>query len=100
MQQPVAVGVGAALRKVRTSRGLSLEEASRDTRVRREFLEAIEQNDFDRLLGDVHVRPGRQQHTPAFTYVTGEQIAAMLLEAARAEHGNDLNVGELRGRQP
>jgi cytoskeletal protein RodZ len=35
---------------------VSLEEASRDTRIRRAFLEAIEQDDFEQLLGDVHVR--------------------------------------------
>ncbi len=56
MQQPVTVGIGGVLRRVRTSRGLSLEEAARDTRVRREFLEALEEDDFGRLLGDVHVR--------------------------------------------
>jgi cytoskeletal protein RodZ len=52
----MTIGVGGALRKVRTSRGLTLDEASRDTRIRREFLEAIEDDDFDRLLGDVHAR--------------------------------------------
>jgi hypothetical protein len=56
VQRPAVVGVGEALRRVRTSRGLSLEEAARDTRIRREFLEAIEEDDFDRLLGDVHAR--------------------------------------------
>lgn len=35
---------------------MTLEEAARDTRVRREFLEAIEAEHFDNLLGDVHVR--------------------------------------------
>lgn len=54
--QRSTIGVGTALRQVRSSRGLSLEEAARDTRIRREFLEAIEEEDFDRLLGDVHVR--------------------------------------------
>jgi hypothetical protein len=41
---------------VREGRGLTLEEAARDTRVRREYLEAIEAEEFHRLLGDVHVR--------------------------------------------
>lgn len=54
--QRSTIGVGTALRRVRSSRGLSLEEAARDTRIRREFLEAIEEDDFERLLGDVHVR--------------------------------------------
>jgi cytoskeletal protein RodZ len=54
--QRTTAGIGAALRRARESRGLSLEEAARDTRIRRQFLEAIEEDDFDRLLGDVHVR--------------------------------------------
>jgi cytoskeleton protein RodZ len=48
--------LGPSLRKVRSSRGLTLDEAARDTRIRREFLEAIEDEEFERLLGDVHVR--------------------------------------------
>ena len=55
MQQATA-GIGGALRRAREARGLSLDEAARDTRIRREFLEAIEEDEFDRLLGDVHVR--------------------------------------------
>ncbi|HEY7659697.1 MAG TPA: helix-turn-helix transcriptional regulator [Actinomycetota bacterium] len=54
--QRSTLGVGTALRKMREGRGLTLEEAARDTRVRPEFLEAIEAEEFDRLLGDVHVR--------------------------------------------
>lgn len=56
MQRGATVGVGDALRRVREKRGLSIDEASRDTRIRREFLDAIEEDDFGRLLGDVHVR--------------------------------------------
>jgi hypothetical protein len=41
---------------VRQGLGLTLEEAARDTRVRAEFLEALEAEEWDRLLGDVHVR--------------------------------------------
>jgi Helix-turn-helix domain len=48
--------LGPSLRKIRAARGLTLEEAARNTRIRREFLDAIEHEDYDRLLGDVHVR--------------------------------------------
>lgn len=48
--------LGPNLRKVRSARGLTLDEAARDTRIRREFLEALEDDEFERLLGDVHVR--------------------------------------------
>jgi hypothetical protein len=54
--QRSTMGLGPALRKARVKRGVSIEEASRDTRIRAEFLEALEEEDFDRLLGDVHVR--------------------------------------------
>jgi hypothetical protein len=54
--QRSSIGLGPALKKVRERRGVSLAEASRDTRIRAEFLEALEAEDFDRLLGDVHVR--------------------------------------------
>ena len=56
--QRSTIGVGSALRAVREGRGLTLDEAARDTRVRRDFLEAIEDEAFERMLGDVHVRYG------------------------------------------
>ena len=54
--QRSSIGLGPALKKVRERRGVSLAEASRDTRIRSEFLGAIEDEEFDLLLGDVHVR--------------------------------------------
>ena len=54
--QRSTIGVGPALRKVRLARGVSLDEAARDTRIRPEFLEALEEEEFDRLLGEVYVR--------------------------------------------
>lgn len=40
----------------RTTRGVTIDEASRDTRIRPEFIRALEAEDFGRLLGDVYVR--------------------------------------------
>jgi cytoskeleton protein RodZ len=54
--QGSTVGVGPALRKARMARGASIDEAARDTRIRPEFLQALEQEEYERLLGDVHVR--------------------------------------------
>jgi hypothetical protein len=54
--QHSTIGVGSALRKAREARGVSIEEASRDTKVRAELLEALEEEAFDRLAGDVYVR--------------------------------------------
>lgn len=49
-------GIGRALRTARLRRGKSLEEASRETRVKAEYLQALERESFDVLLGDVYVR--------------------------------------------
>jgi len=50
------MGVGSALRTARTKRGLTLEEAARDTRIRPDILAALEDEDFGYLMGDVYVR--------------------------------------------
>jgi hypothetical protein len=50
------IGVGPALRKARLSRRKSLDEASRETRIRLEYLEALERETFAELGGDVYVR--------------------------------------------
>ena len=49
-------GVGSALRRARELRGLSLDEAARDTRIRADQLDALEREDFDVLPGEVYVR--------------------------------------------
>jgi cytoskeletal protein RodZ len=49
-------GVGSALRRAREVRGLSLDEAARDTRLRTDQLDALERGDFDVLPGEVYVR--------------------------------------------
>ena len=56
MQQHVETGIGRALRRARESRGKSLEEASRETRVRIDYLKAIEHEWFGALGSDVYVR--------------------------------------------
>lgn len=50
------IGLGRALRKARHRQGLTLEEASRGTRLRAEYLEAMEDEAFEALPGDVYVR--------------------------------------------
>jgi Helix-turn-helix domain len=50
------IGVGSALEKARRIRGLTLGEASRDTRLRVDQLTALETEDFEALPGDAFVR--------------------------------------------
>jgi hypothetical protein len=74
--QRTTLSVGPALRKVREGRGLTLEEAARDTRVRREFLEALEAEDFHLLLGDVHVR-GCLRSYATYLRLSPDKVVAM-----------------------
>jgi len=49
-------GIGPVLRKARLLRGKSIEEASRETRIRPDYLRALERDRYGELLGDVYVR--------------------------------------------
>jgi cytoskeleton protein RodZ len=56
MTQDTQIGLGRALRTARLRCGKSLEEAGRELRVRTEYLDALEREDFGELGGDVYVR--------------------------------------------
>jgi cytoskeleton protein RodZ len=49
-------GIGPTLQDARLQRGKSIEEASRETRIRPEYLQALEGEQFDSLIGDVYAR--------------------------------------------
>jgi hypothetical protein len=50
------IGVGSALRKARERRGITLDAASRDTKLHIDQLRALEAEDFEALMGDVYIR--------------------------------------------
>ena len=56
MKQHVESGIGRAFRRAREERGKSLEEVSRETRMRMDQLRAIEHEWFGSLGSDVYVR--------------------------------------------
>lgn len=56
MKQHTDTGIGRALRSAREHRGKSLEEAGRETRVRTDYLGALESEAFEALGSDVYVR--------------------------------------------
>jgi hypothetical protein len=49
-------GIGPALREARTLRGITVDEASRDTKIKPSYLRALEREQFDSLQGEVYVR--------------------------------------------
>jgi cytoskeleton protein RodZ len=56
MKQDTGTGIGRALRAARQKQGKSLEVAGHETRVRTEYLAALEGEDFGALGSDVYVR--------------------------------------------
>jgi cytoskeleton protein RodZ len=82
--QRSTLGIGPALRKVREGRGLTLDEAARDTRVRRDYLEALEDEAFERLLGDVHIR-GCLRTYASYLRLSPDKVVAMYESEALPE---------------
>ena len=74
-------GVGSALRKARLVRGVSLDEASRDTRIRLDSLAALEAEEFEALLGDVYVR-GALRSYATYLGLDPERVVAAYSEGA------------------
>ena len=69
------IGIGPALRKARLLRGKSIEEASRETRIRADYLRALEAEGFDDLLGDVYVR-GFLRTYSTYLGLDGDKVVA------------------------
>ena len=76
------IGVGSALRRAREKRRLTLEEASRDTKLPVKQLSALEEERFDALLGDVYVR-GSLRTYAQYLGLSPEKVATAY--ARRAE---------------
>jgi len=49
-------GIGPVLREARLRQGKSIEEASRETHIRAEYLQALEREGFETFVGDVYAR--------------------------------------------
>ncbi|MBQ3365634.1 MAG: helix-turn-helix domain-containing protein [Acidaminococcaceae bacterium] len=56
MEADAVMDVGKVLQDARVAKELTLERAAQETNIRKAYLEAIEQNDFATLQGDVFVK--------------------------------------------
>ncbi len=70
------LGVGERLRSARVARGLSLDDIEAGTRIRRRYLEALEEEAFDRLPGPTYVR-GFLRGYAAYLDLPADEIALM-----------------------
>ena len=88
--------VGRSLKHAREGRNMSLDEASRATKIRKEFLSAIEDDHFEMLPGDVFAR-GFVRSYADFLGLDGKAVAGRASEKIPA--GNLLPVaGEKSGK--
>jgi cytoskeleton protein RodZ len=67
--------VGSTMRESRESRGISLEEASRVTRIGKNYLTALEEGTFDTLPNPAYVK-GFLRAYAAFLGLSGDEIVA------------------------
>ncbi|QWV95916.1 DUF4115 domain-containing protein [Geomonas nitrogeniifigens] len=67
--------VGEYLRSVREAKGLELEEASRVTKIGKNYLAAIEQGDFDRLPNAAYIK-GFLRLYAGFLSLSGDEVVA------------------------
>jgi cytoskeletal protein RodZ len=76
-------GVGSALRRAREVRGLTLDQAARDTRLRVEQLDALEREEFDVLPGEVYARASVRTYA-SYLGLDADEIAGAYARAAEA----------------
>lgn len=69
--------LGDLLRRTREKKGLSLDEAMEATRIRKEFLQALEEEDFDQLPAAVYVK-GFLRNYAAFLGLDPQEILSLL----------------------
>jgi transcriptional regulator with XRE-family HTH domain len=78
-------GVGSALQRAREVRGLSLDEAARDTRLRVDQLDALERGEFDMLPGEVYVRASLRTYASYLGLDADKVTRAYVRNAAEIE---------------
>jgi hypothetical protein len=74
-------GVGPALRRARERRSLTIEEASRDTKLATEQLRSLEAERFADLLGDVYVRGSLRTYAQYLGISPDKVVAAYARQA-------------------
>ena len=79
------MSLGETLRAAREHRGLTLEQASEDTKIRQKFLRALEQGDYQQLPGAVYTRGFLRNYGEYLDLDTDELIAQYQAERGAPE---------------
>ena len=78
------LGIGEQLVQARDERGLTLEDAERDTRISRRYLQALEQERFDIIPAPVYARGFLRSYSQYLGLETARLLARFPEEAPRA----------------
>ncbi len=80
--QRTGLNIGSALRREREKRGLSLEEAEQETKIRARYLDALERQDYDILPASIYVH-GFLKTYATFLGLDGEALSRELKESGQ-----------------
>ncbi len=81
-------GIGEKLRKAREAKGLSISDIENTTKIQSRYLEAIENNEFDKLPGDFYVRAFIRQYAQ-IVGLDGKELLNEYSEAPVNEVSNE-----------
>ena len=81
-------GIGEKLRKAREAKGLSISDIEKTTKIQSRYLEAIENNEFDKLPGDFYVRAFIRQYAQ-IVGLDGKELLNEYSEAPVNEVSNE-----------
>jgi transcriptional regulator with XRE-family HTH domain len=85
--------IGKALKDAREAKGISLEAAEENTKIRRKYLEALEQENFEILPGKVYVK-GFIKNYAIFLGLNAEQLVSAYGERTPVTEREDDKSGE------
>ena len=89
-------GIGEKLRKAREAKGLSISDIEKTTKIQSRYLEAIENNEFDKLPGDFYVRAFIRQ----YAQIVGLDGKELLNEYSDAPVNEVSNADYAEAEQP
>lgn len=82
----MSIALGDMLREARESKGLSIDQLASTTRLNRVFIEALEEGRWDKLPGQVYLKP--------FAKICAEALELDLKEVYKAIDGEEMGKAE------
>lgn len=90
------MGLGTLLEKARLEQGLTIDELAKRTKIRPQFLQAIEEEEYHLLPGEAYVKPFIRSYAKALG--VEEQLEAEYAEATLLSNELTTSIRERRER--